>query len=224
MAQITEVKMLIVEGPAGSGKSTAIHALVDQYPHYFRRTYPITPIQRPRDYGDDDRNGANLSLVKDYVHFMSVLAQWRYSHNQIYVLDRFIWSQYVYGSMRLGHYRPMDIRRGVTVGFDALNDVADDYLARSNVESIGSWETRWVPSLKPLTLFYIPPVEVIEARRKTANRKFIWPASQEHAQYNRIIRDCVQNWGFSWMKTEKEFPLPEILTFFNIHPEEGELI
>lgn len=221
MPVITPLRILAVEGPAGSGKSTLINQLTRDFPEWFRQVQPRLDLQRPRDYSSDNKNGAVYSIIKDYAHFIAVVGAWRYDRNKIYLIDRFLWSQYVYGSFRLHHHTAIDINRGMFCAHEALEKVMDDYLSRSNANGLGRHEKDFIPEIKLATLFYMPPVENILHRREKVERKFPYKAEHERHHYETIIHNVVKRYDYPhFLMEEDQITLSPILKFFNITRKE----
>lgn len=228
-AKFTPFRILSIEGPAGGGKTTIANRLADE--HEFRIADPIMRFPRPRDYSKDGRNGAKFSIMKDFAHFLGALAAWRYDPEKIFIIDRFLWSQYVYGAMRLGRYTPVDVQRGMYASMESLQYITDDYLARSNVDSIGGPEKDRIPVVEIFTLFWMPSPDELVQRRETTDREYPFSPDHEYAGYRRVIRDVASKYAFNYLEdnsVEGTYHLlkAHLLKFFNIspinYPEEGE--
>lgn len=145
--------LYIIEGPAGSGKTTLIKELKEQ-------GYVVAPalgtIERPRAYNFPDL-GAGLSLAKDMLHLTEAIM----CPDEHVILDRGFVSQIVYGSFR-SNYEPyfrehIDLlARNIRFMVDAL---VDEYCFRAG-------DTEWPVHGIPIFLgINIPPLEDLLARR-----------------------------------------------------------
>lgn len=184
------LKICIIEGPGGSGKSFLIDKMCKDRPDMFRVADMQIHLPRPRNYATHDlANGGFLSALKDYRNMIATVHAWRMESEPIYFVDRMIWSQLVYGSMRLGQSMGQKIKRGLMVGFDVLEAVAMDFLARSHPDFVGH-EPEVFPAIRFLSVFNMPEVNVIDHRRSLTNKEYFWKACHERQVYNQIF-----HWG-----------------------------
>lgn len=152
----------LVEGPAGSGKSTFIKTLSNMgLAHQVQ--LPVT-LERPRAYDFDD-NGVRLSSLKDLLSLWTVLMEAPQSNPSF--VDRAFISQLVYGYIRSGNQNLLELSPS---------------LLRGQIQSFSAWITldkmyRGVSPQEDSTLysfhyvFYLPPLEVIKARRTHSTAK-----------------------------------------------------
>lgn len=96
---LEQLDLLILEGPAGSGKSTVLGELLRR--GSFHQPNPIVEFPRPRSY--DGALNLALSIVKDGSSLLSAMIhQMLYPTKTPVVIDRFMISQMVYGRIRRG--------------------------------------------------------------------------------------------------------------------------
>lgn len=113
-----EKKIIIVEGPAGSGKSTLISSWTDRI-----HQDPKLEKDPPRDYGE---TSALKSMMKD--HF-ALMKAFDYKGDRPVVIDRCFFSQYVYESIRSG--RETQYLYTVEAFMNAIRDMSFEYAVRS---------------------------------------------------------------------------------------------
>lgn len=166
-----EKKLLIIEGPAGAGKSTLISELTTLG---LVLAKPALPLERPRGYETDD-SGAGLSQLKDSLTLMSVL----HSPETNFVADRGFISQQVYNTIRNRRkQKPHDFESGMLKVPEQIKRLVlalhQDYTLRQN-----EWEASWEWSLQVHILFYIPDPIQIRMRRAIAGKYYPYPVEEE---------------------------------------------
>lgn len=184
--------LYIIEGPAGSGKSSLINELIAQK-RGFIRPVPFGTIARPRAYDFPDL-GAGLSMAKDFLHLAEAIT----APGHV-LMDRGFLSQVIYGAFRSpdngylqthAHELPMRIREIVDV-------VSSDYTFRSNQSQI---------STTPIFLgILLPPWKELIDRREGHLRHHNLPANHypfdaltEHQLYQLAAQMMVKGchiWG-----------------------------
>lgn len=93
--------LIVIEGPAGSGKSTLIERVVTQ--GLVHRPHFICEIPRPRKY--EGMTGVLLAQLKDYANALGFLANVEHiTHGELEakptIVDRWVVSQFVYETIR----------------------------------------------------------------------------------------------------------------------------
>jgi GTPase SAR1 family protein len=186
--KILPMNIVIVEGPAGSGKSTIITSLIHKYPDIFTREVASLGLHnRPRDYGTRDGvNGGHLSAMKDYHSILALTETWLQYPKHILLVDRMFWSQIVYGTIRLGLHVPNNIRRALYCAFDVFMPIVTDYLSRRNSLAVGG-PPKVFPEPKFLTIFNLPSAPIVEARRNLTTKDYPFMAQNELHIYRRVI-------------------------------------
>lgn len=162
-------RITIVEGPAGSGKSTYIKSLGPDI-------HRVGNYRLPRDGSTSPYVMAALSIGNDVMKVSEALAAHYETGASHIVIDRLIFSQYVYGRLRGGMGLVPPTARSVTQFF---RDVSNLFFQRTGA---------YPGQLHIECAFILPSVAIIEERRlKAAPRHFGFSASEEHVLYNQII-------------------------------------
>ena len=200
-----EQKIIIVlEGPAGSGKSTVAEGLIKE--GFFN--VPRSPLQEKnvRDYGfyGDD---SFYSQAKDLTLLSKALS---YPH-QYPMIDRFFLSQMVYGALRA--QQPIT---SAALWISHLRKLAgiiqDDYIIR---KTSGTWPMTMQTS--PPDFFFIillPTVSQLIYQRKKTGKRYPFAAADECFMYSRLTSKlgwCRQ--VYFGLDTSKEQVQYEVITY-----------
>lgn len=94
----TESRILVIEGPAGAGKSYLIDKVPDVLSSFKVELPPNIRIDRPRAY--EGETGVGLSAVKDVLNLAWGMSVSEKLNGSIGVIDRCVLSQWVYGLIR----------------------------------------------------------------------------------------------------------------------------
>lgn len=176
------LNLLAIEGVQGSGKST----LGVQLSHWDIASYVplISPIKRPKMFDQKD-GGAGLSLMTDIIWFSSAVKTAILEPNpQPTILDRFILSQWVYGTLRgsSGFDYP-DILEGMLSSFSEWGTVITTDILRRNF----SLKVQRINSINLVYLLLLPSTALVNSRRATSLRKFKYKPEQELKLYYETI-------------------------------------
>jgi len=199
------IKILVVEGPAGSGKTYLINSLVDHVKALAGIDLLKVPMpfdfSPPRAYGDTPSAiqdfGTAMAYAKDMARLAS-LAAFEYAvlpspHDReneiVYVMDRWLISTLVYGRIRAG------------LNIDTYHRESRSFLSTllSMPKFIAGYQSRYPKTLleqqfeevriELLFAVNLPKVELIESRRASCTREFPYKADLELSTY----QDCVSN-------------------------------
>jgi hypothetical protein len=174
---MNELKLLVVEGPAGSGKTTLIremlYAGVGQTPEI-----PFT-IPRPRTY----EGKVHLSMVKD--HLSSYYALNYLNSERAVILDRWLISQLVYGSLRGETFiEQSTVSQIIDYGIDNLELAYRELQVRLGKPYPKAERLK----LDVCFLMLLPSVEDLAMRRFTAKREFPYLEEEELTAYQMVSR------------------------------------
>lgn len=183
--------VLIIEGPAGSGKSTIAEWICKHY-RYSKCTVPsnVQGLIHPRAL--DPFQGILYSGVKDLLGLLAVI-----DHPfEKLILDRFLLSQWIYGSIRRDIY---PLREGDAVRlFSSLGPLIDALSTHLKARGL---EEDW----KELNVFFhfhfiilIPSAEVLSLFRNKSGKNYPYPMHRERELYNQavhILRGRMYQWS-----------------------------
>lgn len=190
------VQLHVLEGPAGSGKSTLIRRLDRALT---QQGLSVTVV-KPTLAGFSDPRGERIdqdpyryvcdSLLLDSLRLIEVF---RHPGHDVYLLDRFYLSQLVYEPLRS---HPDDLN---PLEAPALRPTSLDGLG-TFVESVlnSLWLRMGVPDARPdfnlSWTFLLPsPAELVRRRTQT-NRRYPYSATQELFLYARLYSAITRNW------------------------------
>jgi len=201
------IRILIIEGPAGSGKTTLINYLKGLGPtEYFFRTVPLPNALKTarRAYtGTSFDLGTHDALVKDSARVIKT-AELIYLATQadknepsllnlydgtIYIWDRFLLSSIVYGNLRASNLPVGGVAhretRAIMSSIFFIRSLIFQYLSRNPLNNSGLILSDDY-AVRILFLLNMPAVEVIEARRAQLDREFPYNASAELERYKQV--------------------------------------
>jgi hypothetical protein len=137
----------VIEGPAGCGKSTLIEKLEHKGVAASLMNWDETiQLERPRSYEGDF--GVMHSQLKDIFSIQRALYTWASGEDKPIMIDRFLLSQWVYGTIRQG-LRNLNQQWGTKIilgGADLIGLSWDHFLSRLFVEpkSVGIYLLYWI--------------------------------------------------------------------------------
>ncbi len=176
--------MMIVEGPAGSGKSYLCRKLIQRYGSELELVElpKLIKIDRPRDYQDD---GERLSLYKDAVHLAVAVTNADQS-GKIQVIDRCFLSQLVYGSIRakLVFVNPFNVTLTLVSAQEVLKALILNLNSRFLNRSINS--SLVLASIKLNFLILLPSPAMIETNRAKTGNSYPFSVYDELERYRGI--------------------------------------
>lgn len=178
------LNLLAIEGVQGAGKSTlGLQLTTENIASYGTL---ISPIKRPRMFNQDD-GGAGLSLMTDIMWFSSaVVTAMLAPCTQPVILDRFILSQWVYGSLRGDNsFVHIDILTSMLNLFinNLFNSIPKGILERTVTKR--AWT---IQEINLVYLLLLPDVSEISRRRSLEPyRKFTYTVEQELLYYSKTI-------------------------------------
>lgn len=163
--------VIIVEGPAGSGKSTLVaHLEQDMGAVKIARSLPV------RD--PSALEAALGSWRNDILKIQDALVV----RNKLAVIDRLVFSQWVYGSLRAKKSTPPGTALRVWTEFERLLlELITDVNHRLEPCGCGQVE---IPRICLIVL--LPKADVIEKYRAKAGREFPWKVEQELKAYQKV--------------------------------------
>lgn len=162
--------IVIVEGPAGSGKSTLVKHLEPLTGlRVVDRSIPV------RDPGD--KEAVFYSAANDMAKLQVAMAA-----PQGAIIDRLFFSQWVYGNLRRGNKPPRPNMNALFFHYDTLIEhVALDLAIRS-----GKTVTAKHIMPRVLLVVLLPPADRIRQYRSQVDRTFRWMPEQELEYYEHI--------------------------------------
>lgn len=188
-----KLRLWIVEGPAGSGKSTLIKKLIESQAADVGPTELALDIPRPRDYG---ATGAQVSQLRDHARIIQMVSVFEQTIHQPIsavepvVIDRWLLSQWVYGMIRGTYPKEADLAETlillVTRGLFSLESSLCEYVSRGGLGP--SWEA-FYPIVHLEFLLVCPSIGELKRRRESVpERGFPFDYITEHALYT-VIKD-----------------------------------
>ena len=213
--------ILILEGPAGSGKTWATRVLVENGFKLVPRNAGIQPaLIRDYSYYQDD---ALRSQQKDLVNLSLAINYARESQNHV-VIDRCLLSQLVYGSLRRKTIPKGNVGSLAHHLKQLSSLIARDYDLRRSFD---------LPRIEndPRFLFVIlyPSVRRLNEQRAKTDKKYPFPAEAELMRYgslDSLVRGVegflyLRFWNDTTQEQDRDFLLTEIekkLSTWDIYP------
>lgn len=175
-------KVIVFEGPAGSGKTTALKAVMESEELSGKvATAELLPtFDRPRSY--EGRDGVLLSQMKDYRTTLQLLS---HVGPEAVIVDRWYISQWVYGTIRRNEY-DLNYYQGLWLiqnAFLTYEQAARELLTRE-------WPTKPVLTtpLDILFVFMLPDTPVLNYLRSHADREFPYSPENECWMYGKAAK------------------------------------
>ena len=159
------MEVIVFEGPAGSGKSTAINSLLEIIPGSALYTHPYN---RPRNY----MMPGIAVLQKDLDQLLHILAY----RDSTLILDRFWISAWAYNFLRHEDIWPFNSH------MDQLVDIFDrlyQYLSQQGEILQDTIQLKYY--------FIIPEIEELKKRRRESGKEYPFDAEEEIGVYNGIV-------------------------------------
>lgn len=182
--------LLVVEGPAGSGKSTLIKRIIASDPKTFAEVEHPLEWARPRAYLGE--KGVILSQAKDYLTVLGFIR----SPAPITIADRWMVSQQVYGAIRRGEaaltLSSWQFHLYLSQGISNISRADYELKLRSNdfsSESLIDFDVVWI--------FLVPKEPLLLQTRSTVERDFPYSPLQEIPLYLRMYQLLVHGANFS---------------------------
>lgn len=177
---MNETRVLVLEGPAGSGKSFIGKRLEElKLGTYVKPPFDFH-LDRPRGY-EEGATGILRSEMKDFMALLSIIAAGRLDFGKFLIVDRFMVSQWVYGSIR-AKMPPRELEMMKLLG--STFDMIETSLANYHARSIGV-DSRPTEVFKFLFLFCLPSIDVISSYRLQTDKKYPFPIDVELSNYMR---------------------------------------
>jgi hypothetical protein len=169
-------KLLIVEGPAGSGKT---HFLAKLNLECTRLKVVQTSLWKRQFSKEDIPDLIVSSSLNDYIKILEAL------DHHTSAIDRCVVSEWVYGTLRRsrGHWEQgREAPRFALRHLDLLvQTAATELLWRGQVEGLRNGYYPEPPQV--FLMVYTPPVYVVHFRRKQAGKEYPWTVLEETLLY-----------------------------------------
>jgi len=178
-------KIFIIEGPAGAGKTTLIHKILDEYNGAVEITKPSEqlgiPLERPRDYGKQ-LNSSGFALTKDIAHLLSAFHLLEHERLPLVLIDRCLFSAIIYEGIRAqratDHIWPSFLKYSLNFIEDMLVQYA--LYSRFSVS----------PSMIEIVLVVPLPYEyVLINRRRDSSRNYPFSLYEEYRRYEELVNN-----------------------------------
>lgn len=195
MSHKRPLHIIVMEGPAGSGKSTAITRGLQL--GVFNEPIMLAEVPRPRQYVVGP--GTNLSQVKDYLRTIGALAIYQVDDSKPVVFDRWAVSQYVYHCIRLNvQPDPLSFWYGyMSQNFTNFLGAACENLWRHELSMNLALEREVFMDF----YFILPSIERLEAARsRRGPGHYPYNLMQEVSTYSRVMDAFEDYHGFDQWK------------------------
>lgn len=190
-----KLRLWVVEGPAGSGKSTLIKHLIETTAADIGPQELAIDLPRPRDYG---ATGAQVSQLRDHARIIQLVSIFEYTKDlplravEPIVIDRWLLSQWVYGTIRKTYPVTADLAETlcllVTRGLFTLESSLCEYVSRGG---LGPDSDALYPIVELEFLLVHPNIVELKKRRDSnPSRQYPFDYLTEHALYT-IVRDSL---------------------------------
>lgn len=164
-------KLLIVEGPAASGKSTLIQDIRENYQQRVSLPNPFeelgTSLSRPRNYGSLE-DPATYALFKDTAYLYSAFRNFADGWDMA-LLDRGFISNAIYEGLRNGN----NLNRHWTVLIPSLLQTIAHLHKLSCIYHFKPYKENERGAIEVVILLMMPPPEEIKRRR--LGKEFLYP-------------------------------------------------
>lgn len=189
--------LLILEGPAGGGKTTLANRLTEEGKCALidlQAELGIT-LRRPRDYGRLD-SPKLFAMSKDTIYYLAALSMFNRGYKTA-IMDRGFFSNLVYSTIRNDKRRVVDTSiLDSKSGLKQTSVEAEFGFVMTSIKSIRShfdtmmtvYEVQPVPRITIEVCFVVPPVDELLRRRQNSEASRLYPfdAQQEFDLYNKI--------------------------------------
>lgn len=169
-------RMVIIEGPAGSGKSTLIDKL--HTGEWARKREPLLNLPRPRSY--EGIYGNQLSQIKDHLAVLDLLSD--DPEKTPLLVDRFFFSQMVYNAIRTGKDEISHTMVHRLLASLKLSVLCASQEWQSRCDATQPYEPYAVTHHLHFH-FILPALPLLRERRSKTDREFPFSAEQELALY-----------------------------------------
>jgi len=181
------IKIIAIDGPAGSGKSTLIKEIIDR--GLARIPDHYSSLIRPRDYSSNKSqdNGASLSMIKNHEQLVdSLRTSYEHHHDVPIILDRFILSQFVYGTLRTSYgWRRKDLETYWNYELYQILNTFHQYKLR-----VKAGQTYSIPdiAIELWPVIFLPQKEIVKERRAKKSKEYYpFNLDREWNMYNRVF-------------------------------------
>lgn len=180
-------KVLVIEGPAGSGKTTLIERLLRDCPQA-KLVEPQMKLDRPRTYAGRD---VELSQTKDVLSAMNLIHSDN-SSTPFYVIDRWTLSQWIYGHIRrlTPEYSPRGLTSSVMQSVGAGLQLVYSLWLDSQIRG-GNHNPENTPPFTFMFVIMLPTRDLLESHR-LASPKGIHSYPFDSGQELRLYQGACQ--------------------------------
>jgi len=192
---MNDINILALEGVQGGGKTT-IATLLE---HHNTAWSPplISSLDRPRQMQGID-GGAGLSLLTDLLWFTSAVKNASYFKASTPILiDRFIISQWVYGTLRSSYPPLPEVLAKMIRDFTQhlMPVLQNAYLRRTAGEETPPF-FNYNGKINLVYIFVLPSLDAILRRREFSGKQYAYSATEELILYRKAIpvlqAECIQ--------------------------------
>lgn len=175
-------RLVILEGPAASGKSTAAKALLEHYPDQLHLVQKSIVIGDQREKLEDPELDW-MSWINDIDKTMAAIGQ-MYERPVTVLVDRLALSQVVYGHLRIASLP------GHGAGSTALRSWYELYLQLWRDLTLRDYSSLPLSVPEFRILYFNPGVDVLKERRGD-NRGYTFHAGDEVLAYESVVKDIM---------------------------------
>lgn len=177
-------QIFIIEGPAGSGKSTLINSFREDWLKFHLANTARNVLPIPRDFGPE--SGASFSQYKDFMNLSEAITV----PEEDVVIDRCFVSQGVYHSLRTNDQ----------VGFKRYFQELPSHLATAATMLALDYSHRSFNTITEIPRLHIlfnliPTLELNKRRESAGDRKYPFSALEENSLYRNAYLEMKKNSG-----------------------------